>query len=64
MEKTKTSMALSETAAGRSNGLARHQMEFTKFLVDRKGNVVARHGPQVKPESLSKDIERLLKDPV
>ncbi len=33
---------------------------FTKFLVDRKGNVVARHGPQVKPEALEKDIERLL----
>jgi glutathione peroxidase len=33
---------------------------FTKFLVDRKGNVVARHGPQVKPEALAKDIETLL----
>jgi glutathione peroxidase len=33
---------------------------FTKFLVDRSGKVVARHGPQVKPEALSKDIERLL----
>ena len=33
---------------------------FTKFLVDRKGNVVARHGPQVKPEALAKDIEGLL----
>ncbi|MFC4292165.1 glutathione peroxidase [Sphingorhabdus arenilitoris] len=34
---------------------------FTKFLVDRSGKVVARHGPQVKPEALEKDIERLLK---
>jgi glutathione peroxidase len=33
---------------------------FTKFLVDRKGNVVARHGPQVKPSALERDIERLL----
>lgn len=33
---------------------------FTKFLVDRGGNVVARHGPQVKPESLEKDIQKLL----
>lgn len=33
---------------------------FTKFLVDRKGKVVARHGPQVKPEALTKDIEKLL----
>ncbi|NJM50948.1 MAG: glutathione peroxidase [Sphingomonadales bacterium] len=34
---------------------------FTKFLVDRSGKVVARHGPQVKPESLEQDIVRLLK---
>jgi glutathione peroxidase len=36
---------------------------FTKFLVDRKGSVVARHGPQVKPEALERDIERLLAQP-
>lgn len=36
---------------------------FTKFLVDRKGNVVARHGPQVKPQALAKDIETLLAQP-
>jgi glutathione peroxidase len=36
---------------------------FTKFLVDRKGSVVARHGPQVKPEALAKDIEKLLAQP-
>lgn len=33
---------------------------FTKFLVNRAGKVVARHGPQVKPESLQSDIEKLL----
>ena len=33
---------------------------FTKFLVNRDGEVVARHGPQVKPDALEKDIERLL----
>ena len=33
---------------------------FTKFLVDRSGKVVARHGPQVKPEALERDIEKLL----
>jgi glutathione peroxidase len=36
---------------------------FTKFLVDRDGKVVARHGPQVKPEALAKDIEKLLARP-
>jgi glutathione peroxidase len=33
---------------------------FTKFLVDRDGNVVGRYAPNVKPESLEKDIEKLL----
>ncbi|QJB68118.1 glutathione peroxidase [Parasphingorhabdus halotolerans] len=33
---------------------------FTKFLVDREGNVVARHGPAVKPEQLRSEIEGLL----
>ena len=33
---------------------------FTKFLVDRRGNVVARFGSTTKPESLAKDIEKLL----
>ncbi len=36
---------------------------FTKFLVNKKGEVVARHGPQVKPEALAKDIEGLLAQP-
>jgi glutathione peroxidase len=33
---------------------------FTKFLVDRSGQVVARHAPTTKPESLTKEIEALL----
>jgi glutathione peroxidase len=33
---------------------------FTKFLVDRSGNVVARHAPTAKPEGLTKEIETLL----
>lgn len=33
---------------------------FTKFLVDRDGKVVDRFAPQDKPESLEKDIEKLL----
>jgi glutathione peroxidase len=33
---------------------------FTKFLVDRSGQVVARHAPTAKPESLAKEIEALL----
>jgi glutathione peroxidase len=33
---------------------------FTKFLVDRSGRVVARHAPTSKPEGLTKEIEALL----
>jgi glutathione peroxidase len=33
---------------------------FTKFLVDRNGNVVARYAPNVEPASLAGDIEKLL----
>ncbi len=33
---------------------------FTKFLVDRSGRVVARFASTTKPESLTKDIENLL----
>jgi glutathione peroxidase len=33
---------------------------FTKFLVDRAGKVVARHAPTAKPESLTGEIEVLL----
>jgi glutathione peroxidase len=33
---------------------------FTKFLIDRRGRVVARHAPTTKPESLTKEIEALL----
>lgn len=33
---------------------------FTKFLVDKEGKVVARYAPSTSPESLTADIERLL----
>ncbi|WP_059746921.1 glutathione peroxidase [Staphylococcus haemolyticus] len=33
---------------------------FTKFLVDRDGNVVSRFSPQKKPAQIEKDIEKLL----
>jgi glutathione peroxidase len=35
---------------------------FTKFLVDREGNVVARYGPAKQPRTLARAIERLLGD--
>lgn len=33
---------------------------FTKFLIDRKGAVVKRYGPQDSPASIAKDIAKLL----
>ena len=33
---------------------------FTKFLVDRKGKVVARYAPNDTPESMQGDVEKLL----
>ena len=33
---------------------------FTKFLVDKEGNVITRFGSVTKPDALSSDIEKLL----
>jgi len=33
---------------------------FTKFLLDRKGEVVGRYAPATAPEAIAKDIEALL----
>lgn len=38
----------------------RIKWNFTKFLVDRSGNVVDRFAPTVKPEKLGGDIEKVL----
>jgi glutathione peroxidase len=34
---------------------------FTKFLIDKKGNVITRYGSMTKPKSIASDIEKLLK---
>lgn len=33
---------------------------FTKFLIDREGNVVKRYAPQDAPKAIARDIEKLL----
>ncbi len=33
---------------------------FTKFLVDREGSVVARYSPQTEPSAIKADIEKLI----
>jgi glutathione peroxidase len=41
-------------------GSERIKWNFTKFLVDRSGQVKARYAPVTKPEQIVKDIEALL----
>ena len=41
-------------------GSEKIKWNFTKFLVNREGNVIARFAPTVKPKDLEKDIESLL----
>ncbi len=38
----------------------RIKWNFTKFLIDKEGNVVGRFASQVKPEKLEEEIEKLL----
>ena len=41
-------------------GLESVKWNFTKFLVDKAGNVVSRHAPTETPASLTSDIDKLL----
>lgn len=46
----------------RKKGLLSKEIKwnYTKFLVDRQGQVYKRYGPQTEPVKLEEDIERLL----
>jgi len=50
---------LCETKPGLLNTKA-IKWNFTKFLVDRKGNVVERFAPNTEPEAIAEAIEKLL----
>lgn len=39
---------------------SRIKWNFTKFLIDKKGNVVARYSPTTKPENIDQNIQKLL----
>jgi glutathione peroxidase len=41
-------------------GTSNIKWNFTKFLIDRAGNVVARYGSLTKPEQIKSAIEKLL----
>lgn len=38
----------------------RIKWNFTKFLVDREGNIVGRYAPATKPEDIEEEIKKLL----
>lgn len=54
--------ALYKFLKGEKSGLLGPSIKwnFTKFLIDRLGKVVARHAPTTTPEALKKEIEALL----
>lgn len=41
-------------------GFSGIKWNFTKFLVDREGNIVARHAPTTKPYQLEEEIKAML----
>ncbi|WP_053217455.1 glutathione peroxidase [Virgibacillus senegalensis] len=49
---------LSEQAPGVLSGQIK--WNFTKFLIDKNGNVIKRYAPSTKPESIESDIQQLL----
>jgi glutathione peroxidase len=49
-----------KSAASGVLGTERIKWNFTKFLIDRQGKVIKRYGPMIPPNSIQKDIERLI----
>jgi len=43
-------------------GSEKIKWNFTRFLINRDGKVIARFAPTVKPKDLEKDIESLLEE--
>lgn len=50
---------LKETAPGLL-GIEAIKWNFTKFLIDKEGQVVDRYAPQTEPKSIAEDIEETL----
>ena len=58
--KNKLAMKAIEKMPGVSKEPGSIKWNFTKFLVDRGGNVVARFSPTYKPEDMTNKVEELL----
>ena len=54
----KNKMIMKTVGAGKKNGEIK--WNFTKFLVDRDGNVIKRYSPTYNPGDIEKDIQELL----
>ncbi|MEZ0480021.1 glutathione peroxidase [Planococcus sp. SSTMD024] len=48
------------TSWGTSDVSGEIKWNFTKFLIDRQGNIIQRYEPQVEPEQMEKDIQKIL----
>ena len=59
--KNKMSMKAVEKISKTTKNEKDIKWNFTKFLIDKKGNVVGRYSPTYKPEDMEKDIIELLK---
>lgn len=49
-----------KTAAGKDAGPQDIKWNFTKFLINKQGEVVGRYESKVEPKDIEKDIEKLL----
>lgn len=58
--KNKMAMKAIEKLSKTAENIGDIKWNFTKFLVDRNGNVVKRYSPTYKPEEIEKDILSLL----
>lgn len=58
--KNKIAMKAIEKLPGASKEPGFIKWNFTKFLVDKKGNVVARFSPTYKPADMKSEIEKLI----
>ena len=59
--KNKMAMKAIEKISSTTKNVGDIKWNFTKFLVDREGNVVARFAPTTKPEQIDIKIEELIK---
>ena len=58
--KNKISMKAIEKISSTAKNSGDIKWNFTKFLVDRNGNVVERYSPTFKPEDMEEKIKELL----